>query len=70
MDNYTFQYFWHFSDEMLPPWADKSAPDSSRSSTRWQTQRLVVSLGNIRHSDDNLATFDDEYNSLRAADYM
>jgi len=29
-----------------------------------------IPLGDIRHMDATLATFDEEYDSLRAADYM
>jgi hypothetical protein len=71
MDNYTFQYFRHFFDEMLPAMGRRIGVRFDPK-FKLDDRRSVwfVSLGDIRHTDATLATFDDEYASLRAADYM
>lgn len=71
MDQYTFLYFKQFFNEILPAMGrrigvridPKFRLDDSRDV--W-----FIPLGDIRHADANLATFDEEYSSFRAADYM
>lgn len=71
MDQYTFLYFKQFFNEILPAMGrqvgtrivPKFRLDDSRDA--W-----FIPLGDIRHADATLATFDEKYSSLRAADYF
>jgi len=71
MDDYTFRYFRQFFDEILPAMG-RAVGVRLDPKFRLDNRRDVwfVSLGDTRHADATLSTFDEEYNSLRAADYM
>jgi hypothetical protein len=71
MDEYVFQYFKQFFHEMLPAMG-RQVGVRIDPKFRIDDRRDVwfIPLGDIRHADATLATFDEEYNSLRAADYM
>jgi hypothetical protein len=71
MDDYTFRYFKQFFNEILPA-LGRSVGVRFDPKFRIDNTRDVwfIPLGNIRHADAVLATFDEEYDSLRAADYM
>jgi len=71
MDNYTFRHFRQFFDEILPAMG-RAVGVRLDPKFRLDDKRDVwfVSLGDVRHADATLSTFDEEYNSLRAADYM
>lgn len=70
MDNYTFRYFKHFWDEMLPAMG-REIGVTFEPKFRLDDSRDVwfVTLGNARHADAMLATIDDEYATLRASGY-
>jgi len=71
MDDYTFRYFRQFFDEILPAMG-RAVGVRLDPKFRLDNRRDVwfVSLGDTRHADATLSTFDEEYNSLRAADYI
>jgi hypothetical protein len=71
MDNYTFHHFKHFFDEILPAMG-RSIGVRFDPKFKLDEKRNVwfVSLGNVRLADATLATFDEEYDTLRAAGYM
>lgn len=71
MDDYTFRYFRHFFDEILPAMG-RNIGVRLNPKFRLDNKRDVwfISLGNVRHADAVLPTFDSEYDSLRASEFM
>lgn len=69
MDEYTFSHFEHFFNEILPAMGRRIGvrfDPKFRLDDRHNV--WFINLGNVRLADANLATFDDEYSSLQAAD--
>lgn len=68
MDKYVFDHFNHFWDEMLPAMGRQIGVTLNPKFKLNDTHNVwFVSLGNIRHADAALATFDENYTSLRVA---
>jgi hypothetical protein len=71
MDEYTFRYYEHFFKQMLPSLGRQvGVRVNPKFKLDDKTKAWFISLGTFPHLDATLATFDEEYLSFQAAEYM